>query len=107
MKTKKAWVAWSNTDTTEGRGWHYPLAVCSTYSTAVRLGHKGSVQGCDCDMTEETIYEIEGKWVGPCLVVQSTNEDNANEKIRRAKLDATERAKKAGLTDDEIKALSR
>ena len=56
--SKKVWVAWSNTDLTEGRGKPIPKAVCEEESTAVRLGKKGDVQGSDCYISESIAVKL-------------------------------------------------
>jgi len=67
--TKDVYVAWSNTDLTEGRGGQIPKHVAEVYETAVRLGHKGSVQGCDCPVTKELAVKVGGKWLAPARIL--------------------------------------
>jgi hypothetical protein len=44
---RTVWVAYTNTDCTEGRGYDVPIAVCAAEATAVRLARKQYVQGSD------------------------------------------------------------
>lgn len=101
-----AFVAWTNTDLTEGRGYVVPLAICEKEATARRLGKNGSVMGCDCEVTKVEIFKHDGRWYGPIILECPTTEDD----ISQAKLDARHaakaKAKAAGLTDDEIAALA-
>ena len=99
-------VAWTNTDCTEGKGWRVPLAVCETQATAIRLGSKGSVQGSDCEVSKVDLYRINGLWYGPIQLRGTTNEDMREQEKLDNRAKALEKAKAAGLSDDEIKALS-
>lgn len=105
-KQRYAYVAWTNTDLTEGRGTEFPLAVCDKEATAIRLGKGGYVMGCDCDITKVEIIEHNGWTYGPVRLVHSTREDDAEQVRLDAKAAAKEKAKAAGLTDAEINALS-
>jgi len=49
----------------------------------------------------------EGYWLAPCNIVPPSKEDEAEDKRRGTKEAALAKAKKAGLSDDEIAALSR
>lgn len=103
--TKQVWVAWTNTDLTEGRGFPIPKAVCEMASTAVRLGRKGSVQGSDCHVTEETAVKIAGRWLVPGKIHTATKEDKAAQDKADARAGALSRAKEAGLTDEDLRLL--
>lgn len=111
--SKDVWVAWTNTDCTEGRGQSVPLHTCESESTAIRMGKRGSVQGSDCSVTRETAVRIEdGPWLAPCRLVLPSTEDRDNDKRiaakRQAKAEresAIEKAKELGLSEDDIKAL--
>lgn len=103
--SKDVYVAWTNTDLTEGRGRQIPLAVCKVMATAIRLGHKGSVMGTDCDITKEKAFEIDGKWVGPTRILPSTLEDDKVQVVANAKSEAIAKAKSLGMTEEEIAAL--
>lgn len=101
----KVFVAWSNTDLTEGRGGQYPLAVCKLESTALRLGEKGYVMGSDCPISEEIAVEINGRWLSVCNIQYPSAGDVQCQNTIDAKRVAIEKAKSLGMTDGEIKAL--
>lgn len=111
-KTQVAYVAWTNTDLTEGRGWQIPLAVCEFEATARRLGVKKNVQGCDCPVEQSEIYLINNRWYGPINLISPSKEDTAIEtKIRAAeaalaaKMVVIEKAKALGLSEEDIAVL--
>lgn len=103
--TKQVWTAWTNTDCTAGRGQRIPKAVCETEATAIRLGRGGSVQGSNCEVTEATAVKINNQWLAPARIHSGNDGDaRVQEQIDR-KSAATEKARAAGLTDDDLKAL--
>ncbi len=102
---KMVFVAWSNSDLTEGRGYSIPYAVCESKSTALRLGRKKSVQGSDCRVTREIALKVDGKWLGPTRIERSSKEDDAGDERIAKRIAAIEKAKAAGLTADEIAAI--
>ena len=113
-ETKEVWVAWTNTDCTEGRGQEVPLAVCEAESTARRMGKRGSVQGSDCRVNREVAVCLDGRfgWLVPGRIQSPSREDEEEERRLEAqreaaarKREALERAKAAGLSDEDIKAL--
>jgi len=103
---KTVWVAWTNTDLTEGRGLQIPKAVCEMKTTAVRMGKKGSVQGTNCNVTKETAVKIAGSWLVPGRIHSATREDKAEQERIDARADALKRAKEAGLTDEDVRLLA-
>lgn len=109
MNEKKTiWVAFSNTDCTEGRGYDYPIAVCTTEATARRLARKQYIQGSDGPVREMEMVEIDGNWFAPrgaLYLNEPTREDVASQIIIDTKREAAVRAKAAGLSDDDLKAL--
>lgn len=109
---QEVFAVYTNTDLTEGRGWEYPLALCALESTAKRLGRKNYVMGTDCPIQTEKLYYIHNKWYGPVAVDYGNREEMEEEEtlrkqrqIAKAKNLAIEKAKKLGLTEEEIKAL--
>lgn len=104
--TKRFWIAWSNTDVTEGRGLQYPFAISESRACAIRLGHKGSVMGSDCTVEPFDAPYIDGRYLFPALVHQSAREDDERDKRWTEKQKAKEAAKLAGLTNEQIEALS-
>lgn len=103
-ETKEVWVAWTNTDLTEGRGQRVPLAVCELETTAIRLGRKGSVMGSDCHVTKATAVFL-GHWLVPGVIDAGTKADSAALMALNMRRSAEAKAKAAGLTDEEIKVL--
>lgn len=99
------WVAWTNTDRTEGRGWQVPLHVAESPETAARLGHKGSVMGCDCEVTKEIAVRVDGKWLVPGRIAPESREDVAAREKREARETAIAKARAAGLSDADIASL--
>lgn len=102
---KPVWVAWTNTDLTEGRGWQVALHVAESPETAARLGRKGSVMGCDCDVTRAFAVQIDGKWLVPGRIAPESKEDLALRLKREAREAAIAKAKASGLSDADIAAL--
>lgn len=105
---KTVWVAYTNTDCTEGRGLDVPIAVCATEATALRLARKRYVQGSDGPVKTMELVKIDGKWYAPSdaiAVVYPTSEDRAAQAAIDAMRAAVGKAKAAGLTDDDLLAL--
>ena len=111
-KSRMAYVAWTNTDNTEGRGAQVPLAVCDFESTARRLGARRYVQGSDCPVEQSEIFLINNRWYGPINLVAPSNEDREVEAYLRAaeaalaaKMAVIEKAKALGLSEEDIAIL--
>lgn len=111
--TKIGYVVWSNTDLTEGRGYEFPLYVCETYTTAVRLGARKYVQGSDCRVTQVDLFVHKGLVYGPVDINHPTMADRDAEKIRQAKIekDAARAAliaklREQGISEDDLKLLA-
>lgn len=108
MSALKIWAVYTNSDLTEGRGREYVKHFCKTKATAMRLAKGGYVQGTDCRISQIEVLELDGKHVLPTSfinIVQPTAEDKATEVRLAAKQEAMDKAKAAGLTDEEIKLL--
>ncbi len=106
IDTKPVWIAWTNTDLTEGRGRVIPKAVCQSEACAIRMGVKGSVMGGHCTVTESTAIYFNEQWLIPGVITPNMDvDDRAQEKINRKRA-VVEKAKAAGLSEDEIKMLS-
>jgi hypothetical protein len=108
-ESKTVWVAYTNTDCTEGRGMDVPIAVCAAEATAIRLARKRYVQGCDGPVRKMDLVKIDGKWFAPydaIVVIEPTREDVADQDMIDAKRNAMAKAKAAGLTDEELAALA-
>lgn len=104
--SKHVYVAWTNTDLTEGRGWQIPEVICETKATAIRLGHKRSVQGSDCHVTREIAVQVDGKWLAPAWIRTPSTEDKQEQKRRDKRAEVIGRAMDLGLTGDDIAILA-
>lgn len=108
MSATTLWAVYTNSDLTEGRGREYVAHFCKTEATALRLAKRGYVQGCDCPVRPVEVLELDGKHVLPTSllnIVHPTEADRAVEVRLAAKKQAFEKARSAGLTDEEIKLL--
>jgi hypothetical protein len=106
---KQVWIAWINTDLTEGRGHMIPYAICELKVTAVRIGKGKNTQGSDAIITSfNAIYDHgNGYWLAPCRIVPPTEDDNLIDKTRNMKEQAIKKAKELGLSDEDIMALGK
>ena len=107
-ETKTVWVAYTNTDCTEGRGHDVPIAVCAAEATAIRLARKQYVQGSDGPVRSMELVNIDGKWYAPSAainVIAPSREDVTAQAAIDAKREAVAKAKAAGLTDADLMAL--
>lgn len=105
---RTVWVAYTNTDCIEGRGYDVPIAVCAAEATAVRLARKQYVQGSDGPVRPMELMKIDGQWYAPSAainVVEPTREDVAAQEAVDARREAVAKAKAAGLTDADLLAL--
>ena len=91
----EAFVVWTN----DG------LHVCESPATANRLAKRSGVNGADALVTQTPIYKISGMWYMPGALRQPNaadlKTDEAKERLREVK----EKAKKAGLSSEEIELL--
>lgn len=113
-ETKPCYVVWVNADRTEGRGPIKAKHVCWSESTARRLAKGQCVQGSDGLVTDAVAVRLDGSglWLAPVDIVSPAVEDrNADLEIKnkrlaeQRKVEAIEKARAAGLSDDDIKAL--
>ena len=103
--SKFAFVAYTNTDCTEGRGYDIPIAVCESETTAIRLAKGRYVQGANGPVRKVEVIEVDGKFFYPASVVKltpPTKEDLAQDVQMEAKRVAIEKARAAGLTEEDI-----
>lgn len=113
LEQKEIYVVYTNTDLTEGRGGEYAKYYCELKSTALRLCRGIGVQGSDGRIQLGFAYLIDNKWYYPDAIVRTpTDEDVKQEQIRIANEEKNkrqaavlEKAKKLGLTDQDIKDL--
>lgn len=107
-ETRVVWVAYTNTDCTEGRGSDVPIAVCRMEVTAKRIAKGRYVQGSDGSVRKLELRRIDGKWYAPShalQVIEPTKEDEAAQAALDRKNEVVKRAIAAGLTDEDLKAL--
>lgn len=103
--TKIVYVAWTNTDLTEGRGSSIPLFVTEIPETAYRLGAGKSVMGSPCPVTSEIAIKVKNRWLIPGQIICSSREDESLKAKRELREAAIDKAKAAGLSDEDIKVL--
>ena len=106
--TKTVWVAYTNTDCTEGRGYDVPIAVCELEATATRLAKNQYVQGADGPVISMEFLELNGKWYSPTAavnLVKPSDKDILVQDQLKNKRAVYDKARKAGLTDTELKQL--
>lgn len=103
----RAWVAWTNTDLTEGRGQSFPHVICEAQITAERMGKGHGVQGSDCYVSEEIVVRIDnGGWLGPCRIIAESSADKDRRLLIEAHTRALDKVKAAGLlSPEDLKAL--
>lgn len=101
-KSKVVWVVYTNTDLTEGRGYNFPLFVCESEATAMRLAKRRYVQGSDAPIKECVAVMVNGSWLAPVRIETSTVEDDRKQVAINARRDALKKAREAGLTDDDL-----
>lgn len=111
IDTNHVWVAHTNTDCTEGRGYEVPICVTKLKSTAQRLGKGRYVQGSDSPVAKVPLLVVDGVEFVPLLsvayVVPPTREDEVLAKEEDYYEQAVKRLRSLGATDEEIKALSK
>jgi hypothetical protein len=119
MKTKTVYVAYTNTDRTDGRGQEVTYAICESEVTARRLAKGCYVQWSDGPVKPVELIMIDGKWYAPTSLIQIhglSKEDreeqrrleverSAKARAQEAIKKAIQKAKAAGLTDEDIDAL--
>lgn len=102
------WVVYVNTDLTEGRGSNDATWTCLSEATARRLAKGAGVQGADATVGAVEIARINGlpyvPWNG-VRIIRPTTADETEQKRLDARRTAVAKAKQAGLTDADIKAL--
>lgn len=114
-EARKVWVAFTNSDLTEGRGHEYAYAICHSEATAKRLGKGRYVQGLDCPVRQVELIAHQGGHFFPINYLffhhasaedrlEQEKIDREREKAKR-KSAALQKAREAGLSADEIEAL--
>lgn len=107
MENKLIYEVSTNTDLTEGRGGKKHVAYCENIFTAYRLAKGIGVQGGDGYIDEVVAYKIDGnRWYAPVTILWPDEEDVARKNLDDKIKIAVEKAKKAGLSQEEIQLLS-
>lgn len=101
----KAYGAFANSDTTEGKGRKICIGVSRSISAVKRIGKGRNVQGSDATIECVEIFNYNGRLYGPITEVISTVEDDIKDKVEKRKNLAMEKALCHGLTSDDIKDL--
>ena len=104
-ETFPMFVVYTNTDLTEGRGYQYPIAWCESRATAVRLAHKKGVMGSDAEVREVFGVRSNGVNYGPVRMEIPNDDDKAKDAATKARREAIEKAKQAGLSDEDLAAI--
>lgn len=105
LEKQELHAVWTNTDTTEGRGMEYPFAICLEEATALRLAIGKGVQGSLAPVSKVKVFRF-NNWIhAPVRVHQPTSEDLATQKKMDDANAVIAKARAAGLTDEDIKAL--
>lgn len=113
MKKSTVYVAYVNTDLTEGKGYNIPFAVCRLKTTAIRLGKGKNVQGSDAIVKPVELIEITennvADWYGPkkdCFHIHlPTHEDKIQDIQNQIQEKVVQKARKSGLTEEDIEIL--
>lgn len=110
LEMKEVWVAWVNTDLTEGRGFNIPLCVCLSETTARRLGVGKNVQGGDATVRKDLAVRVQTtgskQWLASCNLEYPSECDKKEDSLRAKRAEVRERAVAAGLTDEDLALLS-
>lgn len=105
---RSVFVAYTNTDCTEGRGHDVPVAVAEIEATAKRLARGQYVQGTDGPVREVELKLLDGFWYVPLRavhVIPPTEDDKRVQARADERAVVLTKARQLGLTDEEIAAL--
>jgi len=107
-ETKEVFVAYTNSDRTEGKGHDIPIAVCVVEATAIRLAKGQYVQGTDGPVRRVELLKADNRMYIPLSAVNIVGPEIPDMAAQR-RLDLTritvDKAKAAGLTVEEINLL--
>lgn len=107
-ETKTVYVAYTNSDCTEGRGYDIPIAICELEITAMKHARHSYVQGSDGPVRAIELVKIDNKWYYPSHAVNVLTPTEAEiqaQKVLDAKREVIKKMKAAGLTDTEINTI--
>lgn len=106
MKTKRVWIAWGNTDITEGRGQMFPFVISESRACCIRNGKRAYVMGSDCPVEPFECPYVDGRWLAPARFERPSKEDEQADKRQQELEAAIEKARAAGLDEATIKTLT-
>ena len=104
-ETKNVWIAWTNTNLTDGYGTRIPLAVCECKATADRLGRGKHVQGTDCPTEKDIAVRVDGCWMSKINLIEPTDEDKKKQEKEDVARKAENKALELGLTPEDIMSI--
>ena len=102
---RTVYMAITNSDCTEGKG--FPVVLCTAFNktTAIRKGKNRYIQGGDCPVVAATAFRIERDWYSITRIEPPTDKDKAMDALRVEREAAAKKAKSLGLTEREIELL--
>jgi hypothetical protein len=103
QSVKDVFVVVSNTDLTEGKGVKIILGIYESESHADYMGKRKYVMGSDCPIERQKSYRIDDKWYGPVTILSAPEQFVKEDKKLAVKRAAIEKARKMGLTEEDIK----
>lgn len=107
VETRPVFIAWTNTDLTEGRGAQIPLCICASRTTAERRGRGKYVQGTDCNVTEEIGIKYKNQWYYRGHLILPSSDDTLNDAKAKEREEILDKALSLGLTQEDIEKLKR
>lgn len=102
-----AWIVETNTDLTEGRGRQQITHVAAQEATAARLAKGKYVMGSDCPIRRVELLLHNGRLYGPVTPALPSKEDERAQLQLASRRAAEAKARAAGLSDEEIRALEK
>lgn len=103
--SKSIWIVSVNSDLTEGRGHNVIKANCELEATARRIAKGADVQGSNGRVDPGFAYKIRNCWYVRGTPTTPSRNDIKQEGQLKALHEARQKARDAGLTDDEIRLL--
>lgn len=112
--TKEVFAVYTNSDLTEGRGSQYIEFLCECEATAIRKAHRNYIQGLNSPIKKITVeFDLEkGGWIGPINIIKPSPDDIEKQKkidyineLKRKYMEVVEKAKDAGLSEEDVKIL--
>ena len=60
---------------------------------------------CDANVSKEIAVKVRGSWLAPVSIIEPNNADRRADALKAERLRVMDKARAAGLTDDEIRML--